>query len=85
MALDFLNQTPVTAYRKLEQDIALVNPNIDMRRYKSMTPRRLDKEIEVLETKEKRLLLDNTYGSWLADERFAEIKLLKEALVYLRE
>ena len=85
MALDFLNQTPVTAYRRLEQDIALVNPDIDMRRYKSMTPRKLDKEIEVLKVKEQRLLLDNTYGSWLADEKFVEIKLLTEALVYLRE
>lgn len=85
MALDFLNQTPVTAYRKLEQDIALVNPNIDMRRYKSMTPRNLDKEIEDLEIREQTMLLGNTYGTWLADEEFVEIKLLKEALAYLRE
>ena len=85
MALEFLNQTPVAAYRKLEQDLALVNPDIDMRRYKSMTPRKLDAEIKDLEIKEQSLLLNNTYGSWLADERFAEIKLLKEALGYLRE
>lgn len=85
MALEFLNDTPVRAFRKLEGDLALVNPELNLRRFKSMTPRSLGEEISRLDGVRQRMVSESTYGSWLRDEKYVETRLLQEALTRLRE
>ena len=85
MALDFLNDTPEKAFRKLERDLLLVNPELKLGRYKGMTPRRLGEEISGLDAQRATMLAENTYGAWLQSESFVEMQLLKEALGHLKE
>lgn len=84
MSLPFLKETPVTAFRKLERDLRVVNPKLDLRRYKAMTPRRLGEEIGKLDNLSRDIPLREEYGIWLHDEKFVEMKLLQDALSQLR-
>lgn len=85
MPLSFLKETPVIAFRKLERDLRTVNPDLDLDRYKAMTPRRLGEEINKLEGISRSIPLKEEYGVWLHDEKFVEMKLLQDALAQLRE
>jgi hypothetical protein len=85
MSLDFLNDTPQTAFRKLERDLLLVNPGVKLRNFKSMTPRALSEELQKLDSKRNSILAENTYGSWLKSESYIEMQLMKEALSFLKE
>lgn len=85
MALEFLNDTPQRAFRKLEQDLMLVNPEVQLGQYKAMTPRSLDHVIESLDGKRATMLAENTYGAWLASEEYVEVQLMKEAVTFLKE
>lgn len=85
MSLEFLNQTPERAFRKLERDLLLVNPDLDLRKFKSMTPRKLGENIAKLDLREQKIISESVYGSWLKDDRYVELKLLKEALEFLKE
>lgn len=85
MALEFLNDTPQAAFRKLERDLLLVNPEVPMRRFKSMTPRMLEGELTKLEAKRTGMLAESSYGSWLQSEDFVELQLTKEAIGFLKE
>ena len=83
MALEFLNDTPQRAFRKLERDLMLVNPEVKMGQYKAMTPRSLDNVLESLDGQRATMLAENTYGTWLASEEYVEIQLMKEAVTFL--
>ena len=85
MALEFLNDTPQRAFRKLERDLLLVNPEVKLRQYKAMTPRSLGEELDRLNFKRETMLAENTYGAWLQSENFVELQLMKEALSFLKE
>ena len=85
MALEFLNDTPQRAFRKLERDLMLVNPEAQLGQFKAMTPRSLDLVIESLDGKRANMLSENTYGSWLHSESYVEIQLMKEAVTFLKE
>ena len=85
MALEYLKHSPTQAFRKLERDILLVNPEVNMRRFKAMTPRALGEEITKLEDARRSFMAEHTYGSWLASENYMENRLLKEALEFLKE
>lgn len=85
MALEFLNDTPTRAFRKLERDILLVNPEAKLGRFKAMTPRMLEGELVALDAKREQMLSEQTYGSWLQSEDFVELQLMKEAIGFLKE
>jgi hypothetical protein len=85
MALNFLKDTPQTAFRKLERDLLHVNPEVQMSRFKSMTPRMLESELTALETKRSGMVAESTYGKWLQSDSFVEMQLLKEAINFLKE
>lgn len=85
MALEFLNDTPTRAFRKLERDILLVNPEAKLGRFKAMTPRMLEGELDALDAKREQMLSEQTYGSWLQSEDFVELQLMKEAIGFLKE
>lgn len=85
MALEFLNDTPQRAFRKIERDLMLVNPEVKMGQYKAMTPRSLDLVIESLDGKRANMLAENTYGAWLQSEEYVEVQLMKEAVTFLKE
>jgi len=85
MALEFLNDTPQRAFRKLERDLMLVNPEVKMGHYKAMTPRSLDNVLESLDGQRSTMLSENTYGAWLVSEEYVELQLMKEAVTFLKE
>ena len=85
MALEFLNDTPQRAFRKLERDLLLVNPEVRLRQYKAMTPRSLGEALDQLDVKRETMLAENTYGAWLQSEDFVELQLMKEALSFLKD
>jgi hypothetical protein len=85
MALEFLNDTPQRAFRKLERDLMLVNPEVKLGQYKAMTPRSLDNVLESLDGKRNTMLAENTYGAWLVSEEYVELQLMKEAVTFLKE
>ena len=85
MALEFLNDTPQQAFRKLERDLRLVNPKMDLRQYKNMTPRALGEELVKLNGTETAMLHEQTYGAWLTDDKYVEHRLLKEAITFLKD
>jgi hypothetical protein len=83
--LEFLNDTPQRAFRKLERDLLLVNPEVQLRQYKAMTPRSLGEALNRLDGKRAAILAENTYGVWLRSEDYVELQLMKEALSFLKE
>jgi len=85
MALEFLNDTPQRAFRKLERDLMLVNPEVQLGQFKAMTPRSLESVLQSLDGKRTTMLAENTYGAWLASEDFVELQLMKEAVTFLKE
>jgi len=85
MALEFLNDTPQRAFRKLERDLMLVNPETQLGQYKAMTPRSLSSVLESLDAKRTKMLSESTYGDWLQSEEFIELQLTKEAVNFLKE
>ncbi len=85
MALEFLNDTPQRAFRKLERDLMLVNPEVQLGQFKAMTPRSLESVLETLDEKRTTMLAENTYGAWLTSEEFVELQLMKEAVTFLKE
>lgn len=85
MSLDFVNQTPVSAFRRLERDLRLVNPKLDMNRYKAMSVHRLEEKIGKIDSKVRVWKETAVYGSWLRDPKFVELTMLREALDILVE
>ena len=85
MSLEFLKQTPERTFRKLEEDLKHVNPKRDLAPFKAMTPRRLAEELERLSEVRNRMIHEHTYGEWLKSPKFAEMRLLQEALEMLHE
>lgn len=85
MSLEFLNQTPIMAFRRLEADLKMINPKIDLDRYKSMTPKKLEEQMVLLDHKARGFQTDAVYGSWLRDSKFVETKMLHEAVSLLHE
>lgn len=85
MALEYLNDTSQRAFRKLERDLLLQNSNLNMQKYKSMTPRRLGKVIESLDKQMNTVIRESKYGSWLSDDKYVQKRLLHDALSYLKE
>ena len=85
MALEFLNDTPQRAFRKLERDLMLVNPEVQLGQFKAMTPRALESVLDKMDEKRSSILAETTYGAWLRSEKYVELHLLKEAVVFLKE
>lgn len=85
MSLEFLNHTPQSAYRKLEQDLRLLNPKIDLDAYKRMTPKKLRESINRLKGECKQIVENSVYGSWLYDDGYNQKALLGEALEFMLE
>lgn len=83
MALEFLNQTPEGAFRRLRKELKTVDSSIDMSRYIAMTPRRLSEEIDRLDDEARRNVMESNYGSWLTDRNYVRNKLLREGLEFL--
>ena len=85
MGLEFLNDTPQRAFRKLERDLMLVNPEVQLGQFKAMTPRSLESVLESLDGKRATILAENTYGAWLRSPKYVELQLMKEAVHFLKE
>lgn len=83
MPLEFLQQTPEQAFRKIEQDLRLVS--IDLTKYKRMTPRQLGEAVSHIDSERARVINETTYGKWLESGKFSNAMLLREALEFLKE
>ncbi len=84
MPLEFTKRSPTNEFRRVERDLRLVS-QVDLRKFKAMTPRRLAIEIRKLKGIEKRIISEESYGSWLSSDGFAENKMLVDALSILKE
>lgn len=85
MPLEFLKPQPERTFRKLEEDLKHVNPKRDLSPFKAMTPRRLAEELKKLENVRQDMIHKHTYGEWLSSPKFAEMRMLQEALEMLHE
>lgn len=84
MPLEFTKRSLTNEFRRVERDLKLVS-NIDMRKFKAMTPRQLETAIGELKGVERRVVSEESYGSWLSSDKFAETKMLVDALGILKE
>ncbi len=84
MALEFTKRSLANDFRRVERDLHLV-AHLDMRKFKAMTPKQLAIEIHKLKGIEKKIISEQSYGSWLTSEKFAENKMLVDALDILKE
>jgi len=84
MALEFTKRSITTDFRRVERDLQLV-AQIDLRKFKAMSPRQLESEIVKLADEEKRVISESSYGSWLSSDKFAANKMLVDALTLLKE
>lgn len=85
MALEYFNDTPKQAFRKIEMDLNRINPSVNLRKYKSMTPLSLQEEIAKLDSRKNQIIKESSYGEWIHDESFVESRLLRDALSFLME
>ena len=83
MPLQFLQQTPEQAFRKIEADLKLAS--IDLTPFKRMTPRELGEAINSIDQKRARVINETTYGKWLESGKFSNVMLLRDALELLKE
>ncbi len=83
MPLEFLQQTPEQAFRRLEKDLAIAS--IDLLKYKRMTPRQLGEAIDRIDQSRAKVIQESTYGKWLQSGKFTNVILLREALGFLKE
>lgn len=84
MPLEFTKRSLTNEFRRVERDLKLVS-NIDLRRFKAMTPRQLEAAINDLKGVERRIISEESYGSWLSGDKFAENKMMVDALGILKE
>ena len=85
MSLNFLQETTVGSFRRLERDLTTINPKINMAKFKAMSLNGLTEAIASIDRYEKKVKTNNGYGAWLKSDRFMESKLLREALELLHE
>lgn len=85
MSLDFLRESPERVFRKMEIDLRLHNPNIDLGRYKRMAAVELDEELNLLFGREDTIISEDAYGSWYSNPQYVELKMLQEAVAALRD
>ena len=83
MSLAFLQQTPEQAFRRLEQDLKLAN--IDLTKFKRMTPRQLGECIARIDNEKSRVVTESTYGDWFNSENYSNALLLRDALEIIKE
>ena len=83
MPLEFLQQTPEQAFRRIERDLKLAH--IDLTKFKRMTPRQLGEAIARIDSEKARILEEKTYGEWLKSENYTNATLLRDALELLKE
>lgn len=85
MALDFLRATPERAFRKIESDLKLMRPELNLSSFKRMSSDRLFAEGEKLKQRERELIESLPYGSWYTNDEYMQIKILGEGIKYLAE
>lgn len=83
MPLEFLQQTPEQAFRRLESDLKV--SGIDLTKWKALTPRQLGEAIRKIELAESAVQKKTTYGKWLGSQNYFNMKMMHEALTMLRE
>ncbi len=83
MPLEFLQQTPEQAFRKIEADLRLAS--INLTKYKRMTPLQLGEAINRIDQERAKVINEHTYGKWLESGKFANVMLLRDALEMLKE
>ena len=66
-------------------DLNRINPSVNLRKYKSMTPLSLQEEIAKLDSRKNQIIKESSYGEWIHDESFVESRLLRDALSFLME
>ena len=84
MPLEFTKRSLTNEFRRVERDLRLVS-DIDLKKFKAMTPRQLEAAIAQLKTAERRVISEESYGSWLSSDKFAESKMMVDALGILKE
>lgn len=84
MSLTFLDESPEVAFRKLEKDLKVAYPTLNLDRFKGMSARKLGEQIEKLEHNEQRFVTEGRYGSWLTNDDYLMTRLLREALEHLK-
>jgi len=84
MPLEFTKRSLTNEFRRVERDLRLVS-DIDLRKFKAMTPRQLETAINELKGIERRTISEESYGSWLSSDKFAENKMMVDALGILKE
>ncbi len=84
MPLEFTKRSLTNEFRRVERDLRLVS-DIDLKKFKAMTPRQLETTIRKMRTAEKRVISEQSYGSWLSSDKFAESKMMVDALGILKE
>ena len=85
MTLDFLRHGPTRSFRRVEADLNRTCPDVDLTRYKRMTPRGLEEALSGLRQEEQQMIQETQYGSWLSDPAFTKNKLMQDALELLQE
>lgn len=83
--LEFTKHSPQAAFRRVENDLRMLNSNINMNRFKAMNSNRLGEEIARLRGETKAIMRESRYGSWLKDTDYVQKTLMIEALELLRE
>lgn len=62
-----------------------MNPKMDPGLFESMSIPQIDTLLERLQQRERRIIDESPYGSWLEDTTFMQIKMLQDGLSNLRE
>lgn len=85
MALSFLRESPSTALSRLQRDLRVLNPKLNLRRFFNETPSRLDSLIEQIDARRASVFRSARYGSWLTDPGYQQDGMLKEALELIKQ
>jgi hypothetical protein len=85
MSLEFLRDTPETAFRQTISDLQSINPKFHPGVFETMSIEQIDMLLDNLTRRERRIIDESPYGAWISDPLFIQIKMLQDGLVNLRE
>jgi hypothetical protein len=85
MSLEFLHDAPDVAFRQTIAELQSMNPKFDTGLFEVMSIDQIDTLLERLHRRERRIIDESPYGSWVVDPTFVQIKLLEDGLTNLRE
>jgi hypothetical protein len=85
MSLEFLRDTPDVAFRQTISELQQINPKFEASVFETMSITQIDTLLDRLGRRERRIIDESSYGSWIEDPAFIQIKMLQDGLNNLRE